>query len=212
MEITWYGHSCFRLKSKPVTVVTDPYGKDTGYVLPRVRADVVTVSHDAPNHNHYRGISGKPYVVQGPGEYEVKSAFIIGTRTFRDRKKGTLRGFNTIYLIQMDGLRVCHLGDLAHIPSQAQIETLSDVDVLLVPVGGKPTLSASQATEIISLIEPRIVIPMHYKTPLTTVKLDPVTRFIKAMAIKMPEPLVTYKMRASKTPSETQVVILQPRQ
>ena len=212
MEITWYGHSCFRLRSRPVTVVTDPYGNDTGYELPRVRADVVTVSHDGPNHNHYRGISGKPYVVHGPGEYEIKSAFITGTRTFRDTKKGAVRGFNTMYLIQMDDLSICHLGDLAHIPSQAQIETLSDVDILLVPVGGKPTLSASQATEIISLIEPKIVIPMHYKTPLTTVKLDPVKRFIQAMAIKMPKPLDTLKVRVSKTPSETQVVILEPKQ
>lgn len=212
MEITWYGHSCFRLRSRPVTVVTDPYGKDTGYVLPRIRADVVTISHDTPNHSGNRGISGNPYVVRGPGEFEIKEAFITGIRTYCDGKKGAERGFNTVYLIEMDGLRVCHLGDLAHLLSQSQVETLSDVDVLLVPVGGKPTLSASLATELISLIEPAIVIPMHFKTPLTTIKLDPVSKFIQAMAMKMPEPLESLQVRPTKTPAETQVVVLEPRQ
>ncbi len=212
MEIIWYGHSCFRLRSRAATVVTDPYGKGTGYTLPRVRADVVTVSHDDPYHNHNRGISGKPYVVHGPGEYEIKGAFITGIRTYCDRKKGAERGFNTVYVIELEDLRVCHLGDLAHPLSQSQIEALSDVDVLLVPVGGKPTLSASQATEVVTLIEPRIIIPMRYKTPLTTIKLDPATKFIKAMAMKVPEPVETLQVRATKTPSEPQVVILGPRQ
>jgi L-ascorbate metabolism protein UlaG (beta-lactamase superfamily) len=212
MEITWYGHSCFRLRSRSATVVTDPYGKGTGYTLPRVRADVVTISHEDPYHNHSKGIAGKPYVVRSPGEYEVKGAFIVGIRTFCDTKNGAERGFNTIYLVEMEGLCVCHLGDLAHLPSQSQVEALSDVNVLLVPVGGKPCVSASQATEVISLIEPEIVIPMRYRTPTTTIQLDPVTKFIKAMAVKAPEPLESLKVRAKKTPSETQIVLLEPKQ
>jgi len=137
MEITWYGHSCFRLRSRAATVVTDPYGKGTGYSLPRIRADVVTVSHDDPWHNHNKGISGKPYVVRSPGEYEIKGAFIAGIRTFCDTKKGAERGFNTVYLIELENLRICHLGNVAHLPTQSQIESLNDVNVLLVPVGGR---------------------------------------------------------------------------
>jgi len=212
MEITWYGHSCFRLRSRAATVVTDPYGAGTGYTLPRVRADVVTISHDDSHHNHARGIAGKPYVVRGPGEYEIKGAFIIGIRTFLDGKNGAERGMNTAYLIEMEGLRVCHLGDLAHLLSQSDVETLSDVDVLLVPVGGKPALSVSQATEVVSLIEPKIVIPMRYKTPLSSLDLEPVSKFIKAMAVKMPEPQEALQVRSGKTPSETQIVILTPKQ
>jgi L-ascorbate metabolism protein UlaG (beta-lactamase superfamily) len=212
MEIVWYGHACFRLRSRPATVVADPYGKGAGYVLPRVRADVVTVSHDNPLHNHSSGISGDPYVVRGPGEYEVKDVFITGIRTYCDNKKGAARGFNTVYLIEMDDLRICHLGSIAHLPTQAQAEELSDVDVLLVPVGGQTCLSAAQATEVISMLEPRIVVPMLYKTALGTLELAPLSRFIKAMGVKMPNAAESLQVQARKTPDETQVVILEPRQ
>ena len=134
MEITWYGHSCFRLRDRKATVVTDPYDKSIGYSLPRIRADIVTLSHDHPHHTYVRGVKGDPKVISGPGEYEVKGVFITGIPTFHDKKKGSVRGRNTVFLFDFDDLTVCHLGDLGHVPTQSQVELLNDIDVLLIPV------------------------------------------------------------------------------
>src|SRR3990172_7909279 len=127
MEITWLGHSCFRLRSRPATVVTDPYDKDLGLILPRVRADIVTVSHDAPDHNYVRGVKGDFKVLSGPGEYEVSGVFVTGLE-LGDRKaggksaKGPAAPRNTVFLIEFDDLTVCHLGDLNTVPTQAMVE------------------------------------------------------------------------------------------
>ncbi len=136
MEITWYGHSCFRLRTRQATVVTDPYQKGTGYNLPRLRADIVTISHDHPQHCNVQAVKGDPKVISGPGEYEVKGLFVIGIPTFHDGRQGKLRGPNTVYLFALEDLTICHLGDLGHVPTQSQIEDLGDPDVLLIPVGG----------------------------------------------------------------------------
>ncbi len=212
MEITWYGHSCFRLRGKGATVVTDPYSPDYGYTLPRIRADIVTISHHHPDHDYVRGIKGDPKVIDGPGEYEIKGVFITGIPTFHDRRRGRDRGSNTVFLFDIDDLRVCHLGDLGHVLDQSQVEALGDIDVLLIPVGSVYTINASQAAEVVSLLEPKIVIPMHYKTEVLTLKLDPVDKFLKEMGVGGLTPQESLKVTKSSLPEETQVVVLQYKQ
>jgi L-ascorbate metabolism protein UlaG (beta-lactamase superfamily) len=212
MEITWYGQSCFRLRDRLATAVTDPYGKDIGYSLPRVRADIVTVSHDHSDHNYVKGVRGDPKVLSGPGEYEVSGVFVTGISTFHDRKKGGSRGRNTVFLFDFEGLTVCHLGDLGHVPTQAQVEALDDIDVLLIPVGSRFTINASQAAEVISLLEPRLVIPMHYKTKTLKVKLDPVSKFLKEMGLSQLTTHESLKVSKSSLPEETQVMLLDYKQ
>ncbi len=212
MEIVWYGHACFKLKDKGVTIVTDPYDPTIGYALPRIRADVVTVSHDHADHNYAQGITGDPKIIDGPGEYEIRGVFITGIPTFHDGKKGSRRGRNTAFLFELDDLTICHLGDLGHVLTQAQIEVLSDMDVLLIPVGGVSTINAAQAAEMVSLLEPRIVVPMHYKTEALSIKLNRVTKFLKAMGLKKLAPQKGLRVTKSTLPGETQVVVLDYRQ
>ena len=213
VEISWLGHSCFRLRDRTATVVTDPYGKDLGLNLMRVRADIVTVSHDTDDHNYVKGVKGDFQVLSGPGEYEVSSVFVTGLELRGDRKSKkdapeALR--NTVFLFEFDDLTVCHLGDLSIVPTQAQVEeALSEVDVLLIPVGGGETLNASQAAEVVSLLEPHIVIPMHYHVPDSTLKLDSVSKFLKEMGLDKVVPQEVLKVSRGGLPDETQVVVLE---
>jgi L-ascorbate metabolism protein UlaG (beta-lactamase superfamily) len=207
MEIIWYGHSCFRLRDKDIVMVTDPYDKSLGLPVPRVRADVVTISHNHPDHNAIQSIKGEPVVFDSPGEYEIKGIFVTGTSSNEGRER-PLDQENTIFVFEMDNLNVCHLGDLDHVPVQEQIEALGDVHVLLIPVGGVTTLNASQAAEVIRLLEPRIVIPMHYALPEMELKLDPVSKFFKEMGLREPAPEAALKVTGSALPEETQVVLL----
>jgi L-ascorbate metabolism protein UlaG (beta-lactamase superfamily) len=241
MEITWFGHSCFRLRDRDATVVTDPFDKSLGYPLPRVRADIVTVSHDHPHHNYPNAVKGEFKIVNSPGEYEIKSVFITGIATYPSQRRRKNAGDedsrrNIILVFQFNGLSVCHLGDLAQVPTQTQVEALSNVDVLMVPVGGGMSLNAAQAAEVISLIEPHIVIPMHYTVPVRgvvppvpgtgavrgktgasspprsrAVKLDKVDKFLKEMGVPRVEPVDVLKVTNSSLPEETQVVVLNPR-
>jgi len=212
MDITWFGHSCFRLRDRAVSVVTDPYGKDVGLILPRVRADLVTISHDADDHNYAKGVKSGFKTLTGPGEYEVSGVFVTGLELRGERKKGKepdkLR--NTVFLFEFEDLTICHLGDLDQVPSQAQVEeTLGEVDVLLVPVGGGESLNAAQASEVVSLLEPHIVIPMHYKVKGSPLKLDPVTKFLKEMGLDEVPTQETLKVSHSSLPEETQIVLLE---
>jgi L-ascorbate metabolism protein UlaG (beta-lactamase superfamily) len=208
MEITWLGHSCFRLRGREGVVVTDPFGKETGYDWSRPRADIVTISHAHDNHNQPQRVAGDPKIVSGPGEYEISNIFVTGIGSFHDNKKGSDRGGNTIYLIEFENLKICHLGDLGHVPSEAQAEVLSGLDVLLVPVGGVTTINAAQAAEVVSLLEPRIVIPMHYKTKAFAGKLDNVDKFFKEMGLKDVEEQDSLKVTKSSSEEETQVIVL----
>ncbi len=207
MEISWYGHSCFRLRDKDIVIVTDPYDKGLGLSAPRLRADVVTVSHDHPDHNATQTVKGEPVVLTSPGEYEIKGIFITGASSNGGEKR-PLEQENTIFVFDLDGLTVCHLGDLDHVPVQEQIEALGDVHILLIPVGGVTTLNASQAAEVIRLLEPRIVVPMHYSLPEMALKLDPVSKFFKEMGLREPAPESILKVTSSALPDETQVVLL----
>jgi L-ascorbate metabolism protein UlaG (beta-lactamase superfamily) len=208
MDITWYGHACFRLSERNVVVVTDPFGDELDYNRPRVRADVVTISHEHPGHANRIGFRGGPRFFDGPGEYEVKGVFITGTATYHDSRSGAVRGRNTVFLFEFDGLTVCHLGDLGHVPTQAQVEALSDVDVLLIPVGGLHTIDASKASEVITEIEPRLVIPMHYKTPAEKARLHTSDKFFRAMGLAPVPPVPELRVTKSSLPQETQIVLL----
>jgi L-ascorbate metabolism protein UlaG (beta-lactamase superfamily) len=213
VEITWMGHSCFRLRDRAATVVTDPYGKDLGLILPRVRADIVTVSHDADDHNFVKGVKGDFQVLSGPGEYEVSSVFVTGLELRGDRKSKKEKEAaprNTVFLFEFEELTICHLGDLNIVPTQAQVEeALGSVDVLLVPVGGGESLTAAQAAEVVSLLEPHIVIPMHYKVPDFESKLDPVSKFLKEMGLDKVPPQEVLKVSRGGLPDETQIVLLE---
>ncbi len=213
MELTWYGHSCFRMAERGMaSVVTDPYDDSIGYPPLKLKADVVTVSHDAPGHNYLDAVKGEARAITGPGEYEIGGVFITGISTSRangGKKKAEDAKRNTLYLLDFEGLTVCHLGDLDHVPTQAQIEALGSVDVALVPVGGGAGLNAAQAAEVISLIEPSIVVPMHYKTPVVSLKLDPVGKFLKEMGLGTLTPEPSLKLTKSSLPEETHVVLLE---
>ncbi len=208
MEITWLGHSCFRIKGKEAAVVTDPYEKNIGYSLGRPAANIVTVSHGHSQHDNIDGVGGSPKVISGPGEYEIANVLITGIRTFHDAEGGEKRGKNTVYLIEIDEVMVCHLGDLGHVPTSEQAEEMSNVDVLLVPVGGLTTMDAAAASETISLLEPKIVIPMHYKTEVLKGELEPLGRFLKEMGLKEITPQPKLVVTKQSLPAHTQVVVL----
>jgi L-ascorbate metabolism protein UlaG (beta-lactamase superfamily) len=210
VDIFWYGHSCFRIRSSSGFVVLDPYGKELGRPLGRPTADLVTVSHDHAGHNNVKAIKGKPFVVDGPGEYEVKGIFVVGVRTAHDGRKGEERGLNTAYCISVDGITVCHLGDLGHRPTQAQVEKIGDIDVLMIPVGGSSTVGAALAAEIVSLLDASIVIPMHFRSEARQ-DLDPVDKFLKEVGAGETEPLEMLRVFEGRFPEEPQVVVLEPK-
>lgn len=210
MDITWYGHSCFRMIERgAASIVTDPFDDSIGYEVPKLKADIVSISHDASGHNAVDNVKGVDLVLQGPGEYEMGGVFVTGVATYDpDGDPETLRR-NIIYVFNFGTVTVCHLGDLDYTPQQKQIEALGSIDVLLVPVGGGGALNASQASDVISLIEPRIVVPMHYKTDQIDLDLEPLDRFIGEMGLQNIEE--TDLLRVNKTTlagEDTQVVLL----
>ncbi|HYZ01157.1 MAG TPA: MBL fold metallo-hydrolase [Candidatus Binatia bacterium] len=212
MDVTWYGHGCFRLRGKGAAVVTDPYPPSLGPKLPRLEADLVTVSHDHDNHSYVRVVGKDPYLIDGPGEYEVGGVTVLGVATYHDAQNGNALGRNTVYLIEVDDVRVCHLGDLGHTLDDEALERLGDVDVLLVPVGGGNALDASHGAEVVRQVEPRFVVPMHYALPAIKQELQPVERFLKEMGIERSEPQPKLSVQASaQTETETRVQVLESR-
>jgi L-ascorbate metabolism protein UlaG (beta-lactamase superfamily) len=210
MDVTWLGHGCFRLRGRNAAVVTDPYPPAIGLKLSRMDADLVTVSHEHENHS-YTQVVREAYEIRGPGEYEVAGVYVIGVPTFHDSEKGAKRGPNTIYLIEIDDVRICHLGDLGHALGDAEAETVSSADVLLVPVGGRTAINAAEAAEVVRQIEPRYVVPMHYAIPGIKLQLDPVDRFLKEMAVASAEPQPKLSVQRSSGEYETKVVVLEPK-
>jgi L-ascorbate metabolism protein UlaG (beta-lactamase superfamily) len=213
VDIDWFGQSCFRIKEGNITVVTDPYDKSIGYTVPKLRADFVTVSHDAPGHAGVAGVKGDPKVLRRPGEYEIKGVFVTGIQTWRgSAAKGEAKEENTVFVFEFGELTICHLGDLSKVLTQAQVESMPDVDVLLVPVGGGGALDADKAAEVIAQLEPRIVVPMHYLTPYTTLKLDPLPKFLKEMGATEHEPQESLRVTRNGLPEQAQVIVLECKQ
>lgn len=211
MEILWYGHSCFRITERGMaSVVTDPFDhREAGYEPLKLRGDVVTISHDHPAHNFTDGVKGTEHVLDGPGEFEIGGVFITGIQT-NHRNGKEERPRNTLYVFDYNGINVAHLGDLSHVPTQAEIEALGNVHVALVPVGDGSSLNAAKAAEVISLIEPNIVVPMHYATSESLMKLDPLGKFLKEMGLAEAETVPSLKLTGTNSlPDETRVVILQ---
>jgi len=211
MEITWYGHSCFRLTERAeASVVCDPYdSQHVGYPPLKLRADIVTISHESPSHSYLKAVKGEPYVISGPGEYEIGGVFITGVSTNGRNKKETLVPINTLYVIDYNGINIVHLGDLSFAPSQSEVEELGPVHVALVPVGDGGGLNSAKAAEVISLLEPNIVIPMHYSTPMTKIKLDGISKFLKEMGLSHVETVPSLKITSIEgLPEQTRVVVL----
>lgn len=214
MEITWFGHAFFKIKTKPkkdeeVTIAIDPYDLSIGLTSKSFPADILLITHEHYDHNNQKLIEGNPFLISGPGEYDVKGVYIEGIEGYHDDKKGSERGKITMYTIESEGLRVCHLSDLGQKElADYQLERIGDVDILLIPVGGIYTISHKEAPSIISQIEPKIVIPMHYALPGLRIKLDGVDKFLKEMGIKEPERLKRLKIKKKDLPQETKIILL----
>ena len=210
MEISWYGHSCFRLTERGMaTVVCDPFDSETvGYEPLKLKADIVTSSHDAPGHNYLSAVKGYSHAITGPGEFEIGSVFITGVQMDGMGKKVEEKPRNTLYVFDYMGITVAHLGDMRSVPPQNEIEALGTVHIVLVPVGGGSGLNAAKAAEIVSLLEPNIVIPMHYFTPATKVPLDRLDKFLKEMGLHEAETVPSLKVTKSSLPDETKLIVL----
>ncbi len=208
MEIVWYGLSCFRLTNRhQATVVTDPYHDDIGLPQPKLKGDIVTISHRASGHDNTAAVTGRQRELYGPGEYEIGNVFITGIATVGEANKNG----NVLFLFDYDGLTIAHLGDMFEVPSQTQIEALEQVDILLVPVGGGSSLNAAKAAELVSMLEPGIVIPMHYNIPGLSLELEDVDRFLKEMGVNDPVEEASLKLTKGNITEETQVVLLNPK-
>lgn len=209
MDITWYGHSCFRLMERGrLSIVTDPFDESLGLPVPKLKGDVVTISHDSGSHNNLDAVKGYAHVIAGPGEYEIGGVFVYGVAMHHVTEERVFP--NVAYVMQYDSLTVVHLGDLAHIPDQSTVEAMGEVNVALVPVGGGNSLKASEASEVIALIEPNYIVPMHYAIPGLQLALDPVDKFLKEMGVSKVQEEDTLRVTASTLPEQSQVVILKP--
>jgi L-ascorbate metabolism protein UlaG (beta-lactamase superfamily) len=182
MVIQWYGQSCFRIQSGDLLIAVDPFSKEIGLTPPRFRTDIVLVTHAHYDHDNVEALAGNPFVVAGPGEYEMKGVHIQGIPTFHDRSQGKERGTNTVYRLALEGLRLVHLGDFGEgVLRDDTLEEIGDVDIAMVPVGGTYTIGAEDASRVVKQLEPRFVIPMHYRLRNLGIVLAPVDDFLKEM-------------------------------
>lgn len=215
MQIQWLGQSCFKLQTKhqdqDITIITDPVGESIGIKMGKHHADIVTISHQHDDHNNLDAIKDDPFVIDHPGEYETKGIFVYGIPSYHDDKQGAERGLNTMYYIKAEEMHILHLGDIGHPLTDDQLERISKVDILFIPVGGTYTINADKAIEIIGQLEPRIVIPMHYMIPgLKDDKMDPVEKFIKASGLPA-EKMDKFKIAKKDLPQDTtRLIVLEP--
>lgn len=217
-KLTWAGQACFELSVAPskdlsATIVIDPFEEKIGLKLPNITADVLLVTHQHYDHNNVKAIKGSPFIIDGPGEYEIKGIFVQGIDSFHDEVYGKERGKNTIYTIEAEDIRFCHLGDLGQKElTDDQLEKIGHVDVLMIPVGGTYTISSAEAPKIIGQIEPKMVIPMHYELPKLTIKLDSVNAFLKAIGKSNGEPMDKLTVKISTLPKDKdmEIVVLKP--
>lgn len=216
MEISYLGHSSFKIKGKSAVLITDPFSSSmVGLKFPKVEADIVTISHSHQDHNFIAGVSGSPFVVNEPGEYEVKGMSVFGFSSFHDDKSGAERGRNIIYVIDVDGIRICHLGDLGSVLNQRNLEELNGVDILMIPVGGTWTIGPKEASDVVGQIEPTVVLPMHFKVPQINEKnfgqLKSLEEFLSYMGTGIVEKLDKLSLTKDKLPAETKIVVLNVR-
>jgi len=219
MQIIWHGHAFFQIiinrgKEEKTTIAIDPFSEGIGPRVPSIEADILLITHDHSDHNNAKAIRGKPFLIQGPGEYEIKGIFVQGIAAYHDKTQGKERGGIAVYTIEAEGIRLCHLGDFGQKELTAdQIEKIGDCDILMIPVGGVYTISGGEAPKIISQLEPKIVIPMHYQLPKLKLKakLEDLDKFLKAMGQKeiAPQPRLLIKKK-DLPEEETKIVVLKP--
>jgi len=214
MQINWKGQSCFQIsasqgKGSQVNIVIDPYSESTGLKVPKLEADILLVSHDHDDHNNIKAVTGNPFLITGSGEYDIKEVFVQGIPSFHDAVSGKEKGQNTIYTIEAEDLKICHLGDLGQKElTSEQVEKIGGVDILMIPIGGNYTLSAKEAVKIMSQIEPSIIIPMHYHLPKIKIKLDGLEDFFKVMGIKKMDSLPKLSIKKKDILSEEAKIIV----
>ena len=208
MTISWFGQSCFRLEAKEGSILIDPFSKEIGLKPPRIKDDVILVTHQHSDHNNIEDANPEAFIIQTPGEYENHGIAIRGIQSFHDNKQGTERGLNTIYVLKAEDMTICHLGDLGHVLTDKQIEDIGDVDILMIPVGGTYTIDAKTAVEVITQIEPKVVIPMHYKvTGHTSTVLEGPEKFVKELGLT-PEKVEKYKITKKLLPAEEEKLVM----
>ncbi len=212
MYITWLGQGCFKIQSKEATIITDPYDSAyTGLSLPRLKGDIVTVSHQHKDHNNTKAIKDNPFIIEHPGEYEIKGVFIQGVTSWHDTKEGKERGSNIIFRFEIENMKLVHLGDLGTALHDSQLEAIDGVDILLIPVGGVYTIDGQKAAEVVSQLEPRIVIPMHYKIPKLKFKLEGVEKFCDEMGVDKNNTEEKIRVTSKDLPvDERKVILLKP--
>lgn len=210
MDINWLGQSCFKIKGKNSSLIIDPYNPEaTGLKLPKeMNADLLLVTHQHQDHNFISAVSDSPLVISGPGEYEKLGVSVVGTGTFHDKEQGALKGTNTIYQIMIDGISIVHLGDLGHVLTEGQLGEIDPVDILMIPVGGGPTIDAEMAAKVVSQLEPKIVILMHYKIDGLKYELEGKEAFLKEMGAENIESQPKLSVTRDKLPETTTVVVL----
>ena len=208
MIITWFGHSCFRIESKEGSILIDPFSKDIGLKPPRIKDDIVLVTHSHYDHNNIEGADPEMMIIDGPGEYEKKGIYIRGILSYHDKSGGRERGLNTIYVIKAEDMVVCHMGDFGQAEFEKhQLDDIGAPDILMLPIGGKYTIDYKEAIEVVGHIEPKIVIPMHYKVKDLKFDLDGSDKFIKELGLA-PEKVDKYKIAKKGLPAEETKLII----
>ncbi len=217
MNITWHGQSCFQINVNPknnskINIVIDPFDENIGLRVPSLEADILLITHNHPDHNNIKAVKGSPFIIDGPGEYDIKGVYIQGFPAFHDASQGEERGKITIYTIEAEEIKLCHLGDLGQKElTEGQLEKIGDIDVLMIPIGGIYTINATEAMKIMSQIEPKIIIPMHYQIPKLKLKLEGLDKFLKSLGIKTLEPLNKLSVKKKDiAEGEAKIIVLNP--
>lgn len=210
MTISWFGQSCFRIESKEGSIIIDPFSREIGLRPPRIKDDLVLVTHNHYDHNNLEGLNPEAFVINMPGEYEKKRVYVRGIMSYHDKSQGRERGPNTIYVIKTEEMTVCHMGDFGQEKlDDKQVEEIGNVDILLVPVGGNYTINYKEAIGVISQIEPKVIVPMHYKLKGLNVDIEGPEKFIKELGLT-PEKLDKYRISKKNLPvEETKLLIFE---
>ncbi len=209
-EIRWYGHNCFRIRAKEATVLTDPVARSTGYAMSKQNADIVTISDEHAGNINLNALRSDFQTIRGPGEYEMHDVFITGIRTYRDEERKPESGYNTIYLIEVEGLKIGHLGNLGHVLSDEQAEIFNNVDILMIAAGGGGVLAHEKAGDLVTQLSPKAVVPMRFATAIGDKNLDDASAFTKQLGVDIPEPIDKLVVRPSDLAETMRLIVLAP--